>query len=285
MSMLKLAIQKKGRLSDKSLALLRDCGIRFSNGKGKLTDKSTNFPIEILYLRDDDIPRYVENGTVHLGIVGENEVLEQGRNLVVKRRLGFAKCRLSLAIRREEEYTAPQDLQGKSIATSYPNILQNYLNEQNIDAQIETISGSVELAPQIGLADVVFDIVSTGSTLLMNGLKEVEKVCTSEALLIANNELPDSLGSDIEELLFRIQAIYQAQRSKYVLLNTPNSAIDAISSILPGVKGPTIMPLGVEDWSSLHAVVPEDQVWDTIGKIKALGAEGILVANIENMVQ
>lgn len=284
MSKLKIAIQKNGRLSEKSLELLKECGIKLSNGERKLKTTSSNFPIEILFLRDDDIPQYVEQGVADIGILGENEVWEKDKKVTTLKRLGFANCRLSLAIPKEENYTGLSFFNQKKIATSYPNILEKFFNEKQIDVEIETIGGSVEIAPGIGLADGIFDIVSTGSTLQMNGLKEVELVTKSEAVLISNNALNLEKKAILEQLLFRIQSVKNASENKYILLNAPNKSIEAIASMLPGMKSPTVLPLQKQDWSSIHSVVKEDEFWDVIGQLKVLGAEGILIINIEKMI-
>ncbi len=283
MSKLKVAVQKGGRLSEKSINLLRNCGIKVSN-RGKLRSEATNFPLEVLYLRDDDIPQYVADGVADVGIVGENVVKEKGRSVEIAERLGFAKCRLSLAVRRELNYEGLDWFNGKRIATSYPNIMKNFLLANSINAEIEEISGSVEIAPSIGLADAVCDIVSTGSTLLANGLKEVELVDKSEALMIRTADLSADKMELVEQLLFRIGAVNKAEKFKYILLNAPNDAIEKISSLLPGMKSPTLLPLAQEGWSSLHSVVKEDEFWEVIDKVKAAGAEGILVCPIEKMV-
>jgi ATP phosphoribosyltransferase len=284
MSTLKIAIQKSGRLSEKSLELLKACGISIPNGDRKLKTSATNFPIEVLYLRDDDIPEYVEQGVADLGILGENEVWEKDKNVATVANLGFASCKLSLAIRKEETYTGIDYFNGKKIATSYPKILQKFLAEKNISAGIEEIGGSVEIAPSIGLADAIFDIVSTGSTLVMNGLKEVEVVKTSKAVLISNKNLDIAKQQILERMLFRIKAVQNAAENKYILLNAPNTAIAEITALLPGAKSPTILPLAINGWSSIHSVVREDDFWTVIDKLKNLGAEGILVLPIEKMI-
>lgn len=284
MSKLKIAIQKNGRLSEKSLQLLKECGIKLSNGERKLKTTSSNFPIEILFLRDDDIPQYVEQGVADIGILGENEVWEKDKKVTTLKKLGFANCRLSLAVPKEENYTGLSYFNQKRIATSYPKILQKFFNEKQIDVEIETIGGSVEIAPGIGLADGIFDIVSTGSTLQMNGLKEVELITKSEAVLISNNDLNPEKQSILEQLLFRIQSVKNASENKYILLNAPNKSIEAIASMLPGMKSPTVLPLQKQDWSSIHSVVKEDEFWDVIDQLKVLGAEGILIVNIEKMI-
>lgn len=284
MSILKIAVQKSGRLSEKSLQLLADCGIKISNGERRLKAVSPNFPIEVLFLRDDDIPQYVEEGVADAGILGENEVWEKDKNISVVKKLGFASCRLSLAVPKDADYTDPQYFSGKKVATSYPVILQKFFNENNLDTAIETISGSVEIAPAIGLADGIFDIVSTGSTLQINGLKEVEVVTKSEAVLISNPTLSDEKQQILDKLLFRIQSVKNAAENKYILLNAPDAAIPQIIQILPGMKSPTVLPLAKEGWSSIHSVIREDAFWDVIDQLKALGAEGILVTNVEKMI-
>jgi ATP phosphoribosyltransferase len=284
MSTLKIAVQKSGRLSEKSMALFRECGIAFSNNDRKLKAEAKNFPVEILFLRDDDIPQYVEQGVADVGILGENEVWEKDKNILVVEKLGFAACRLSLAIPKDAVYTGISFFNQKKIATSYPKILQNYFNKNNISVTIEALGGSVEIATGIGLADAIFDIVSTGSTLLMNGLKEVEVVTKSEAVLVSNNQLNPSKQAILDQLLFRIKAVRNASENKYILLNAPNESIQKICEVLPGMKAPTILPLAVEGWSSLHSVVKEDAFWDVIDQLKNLGAQGILVIPIEKMI-
>ncbi len=285
MSTLKIAIQKSGRLSEKSLQLLEECGIKISNGERKLKAVAQNFPVEILFLRDDDIPQYVEQGVADIGILGENEVWEKGKAVTVIQPLGFAGCRMSLAIPKDESYTDLTYFEGKRIATSYPKILVDFFNQNNIQVFIEEISGSVEIATSIGLADAVFDIVSTGSTLLMNGLKEVETVVKSEAVLIANPNLTEATQAILNKLLFRIQSVREGKQNKYILLNAPNSAIESICAILPGMKSPTVLPLVNEGWSSLHSVIQEDDYWNRIEQLKNLGAEGILIIPIEKMIR
>jgi ATP phosphoribosyltransferase len=284
MSKLKIAIQKNGRLSEKSLQLLKECGIKLSNGERTLKATSPNFPVEILFLRDDDIPQYVEQGVADVGILGENEVWEKNKNVSVIKKLGFANCRLSLAIPKEVNYKGVDYFSQKKIATSYPVILEGFLKENNLEAEIETITGSVEIAPGIGLADAIFDIVSTGSTLQMNGLKEVEVVTRSEAVLISNTALNPEKQEILEQLLFRIQSVKNAAENKYILLNAPNDAITEIAGILPGMKSPTVLPLKEPGWSSIHSVIKEDEFWDNIGRLKNLGAEGILIVNVEKMI-
>lgn len=284
MSNLKISIQKSGRLSEKSIQLLNECGIKISNGDRKLKASAKNFPIEILFLRDDDIPQYVEQGVADIGIIGENEVWEKDKNVSVIEKLGFASCKLSLAIPRDESYNGIAYFEGKKIATSYPKILKKYFDKKNINIEIEEISGSVEIATGIGLADAIFDIVSTGSTLVMNGLKEVEVVEQSEAVLIANKSLSKEKQEILEKLLFRIQAVRMSLEYKYILLNVPNSSLEKVTSILPGMKSPTILPLGIEGWSSIHSVIKEDDFWNVIEQLKNNNAEGILVLPIEKMI-
>ena len=285
MSTLKIAVQKSGRLSEKSLQLLEECGIKISNGERKLKAVAQNFPVEILFLRDDDIPQYVEQGVADIGILGENEVWEKAKEVKIIQQLGFAGCRMSLAIPKDEVYTDLNYFEGKRIATSYPKILIDFFAKNNISVFVEEISGSVEIATSIGLADAVFDIVSTGSTLLMNGLKEVATVTKSEAVLISNPNLTPENQAILDKLLFRIQAVRQGKQNKYILLNAPNSAIERICSLLPGMKSPTILPLVNKDWSSLHSVIKEDDYWEIIEQLKNLGAEGILIIPIEKMIR
>ena len=284
MQKLKLAIQKSGRLSEKSVKLLSECNIKLTNGNRKLISLSGNFPIEVLYLRDDDIPQYVYDGVADIGIVGENEFLEKRYELDILQRLGFAKCRLSLAIPKSEKYDGIDYFNGKRIATSYPNILENFLSNKGIRSEIHEISGSVEIAPGIGLADGIFDIVSSGSTLISNGLNEVERVMNSEAVIIGRDNLNPGKKEILDQLLFRIKAVQKANNNKYILLNAPNNQLDKIIEILPGMKSPTIMPLADKDWSSLHSVVEENRFWAVIDQLKAAGAQGILVLPIEKMV-
>lgn len=284
MSRLKIAVQKSGRLSEKSLDLFSSCGIRLSNGDRKLMSASPNYPVELLFLRDDDIPHYVREGVADAGILGENVVWESQCDLVTEEKLGFGGCRMSLAIPRDETYSGYDWLQGRKIATSYPVILKSFLKENDINAFVEVTGGSVEVTPGIGLADAIFDIVSTGSTLLMNGLKEVQVIKRSEAVLISSG-LPDPGKRKIlDGLLFRIRAVKKASENKYILLNAPDSALAEITSILPGMKSPTILPLAVKGWSSLHSVISEDEFWEIIDRLKGAGAQGILVMPIEKMI-
>lgn len=282
--MLRIAVQSKGRLFEDTMALLGEADIKLSTSKRTLLTQAGNFPVEVLFLRDDDIPQCVASGVADLGIVGENEFVERREDAAIIYRLGFSKCRLSLAIHKEETYDGPQWFNGKKIATSYPVILQEYLDRQGISADIHVITGSVEIAPGIGLADAIFDIVSSGSTLISNNLKEVEVVMKSEALLIGNKEISEEKKTILEELLFRIEAVKAAEDKKYVLMNAPTDRLDEIISVLPGVKSPTIMPLATEGWSSVHTVLDQQCFWEIIGKLKALGAQGILVIPIEKMI-
>ena len=283
-NIIRIAVQKSGRLSDDSLSLIKECGIKFYNGTGKLKSSATNFPMELLYLRDDDIPGYVADGVADLGIVGENEVAEKAKQVDVLKKLGFSKCRLSLAIPRGESYPGVTYFEGKNIATSYPKILGDYFKKNNVNCEIHEISGSVEIAPSIGLAEGICDIVSSGSTLLMNGLTEVERIFNSEAVLISNPNLPANKMSLVEKLLFRINAVQAGKSNKYVLLNAPNESLDKIISLIPGMRSPTILPLAQEGWSSVHSVLSEDQFWENIEELRQAGAEGILVVPIEKMV-
>lgn len=282
--MLRIAVQSKGRLFEDTMSLLAEADIKLSTSKRTLLTQSTNFPIEVLFLRDDDIPQCVASGVADLGIVGENEFIERNEDADIIYRLGFSKCRLSLAIPKEIEYNGVQWFNGKKIATSYPYILQQYLDKQQIEADIHLITGSVEIAPGIHLADAIFDIVSSGSTLISNNLKEVETVMKSEALLIGNKALSEEKKEILEELLFRIRAVKAAEDKKYILMNVPNDRLKEITEALPGIKSPTIMPLATEGWSSIHTVLDQKCFWEIIGKLKALGAQGILVLPIEKMI-
>lgn len=284
MEKLKIAVQKSGRLSEKSLELLQECNIKLTNGNRKLISVSSNFPVEILYLRDDDIPQYINDGVVDIGIVGENEMLEKNYPLTIYQKLGFAKCRLSLAIPKSENYDSLSYFQDKKIATSYPFILQSFLDKNKISAEIHQISGSVEISPSIGLADAIFDIVSSGSTLISNGLKEVEKVIESEAVMIGKETIEASRKKILDQLIFRIESVQKAKLNKYILLNAPNDNLQEIINIIPGMKSPTIMPLAEDGWCSLHSVVPEERFWEIIDELKNAGAQGILVVPIEKMI-
>jgi ATP phosphoribosyltransferase len=284
MSRLKIAVQKSGRLNQDSLKLLKDCGINVDNGHDQLRVEATNFPVEVLFLRNSDIPQYLEDGVCDLAIIGENLVIEKQKAGEVVEKLGFSRCRVSLAIPKNEKWSGPEYFNGKKIATSYPNTLQTYLSENNIDAEIHVISGSVEIAPNIGLADGICDIVSSGSTLFKNGLVEVETILKSEAVLVKSVSLSDKKEEILQRLLFRIQAVQRAKNTKYVLMNVPNDKIAEVSDILPVLKSPTIMPLAEEGWSSLHSVIDEDTFWSVIDQLKDAGAEGILVVPISKMV-
>lgn len=282
--MIRIAIQKSGRLHEESVRLLRDAGIAFSNGQGRLRTEATNFPLEIFFLRDDDIPEYVADGVADAGIVGRNIVLETRKNVREMLPLGFGQCRLSLAIPKNQTFNSPADLEGCSIATTYPRILADYLAKNNVNATIHEISGAVEIAPSIGLADAVCDLVSSGSTLFVNGLREVSTVLKSEAALIAAPTLNPERSELLRQLIFRFQALLAAKNHKYILLNAPNDNLPNIFALLPGMKSPTVLPLAEPGWSSVHSVVREDQFWDIIEQLKANGAQGILVAPIEKMI-
>lgn len=282
--MLRIAVQSKGRLFDDTMNLLSEADIKVSASKRTLLVQSTNFPIEVLYLRDDDIPQSVASGVADIGIVGENEFVERGENAQIIDRLGFSKCRLSLAIPKKIDYTGLKWFDGKKIATSYPNILRNFMKKNDINADIHVITGSVEISPGIGLADGIFDIVSSGSTLISNNLAEVEVVMKSEALLIGNWNMDEQKHQILNEMLFRFEAVRSAQDKKYVMMNAPKDKIDAITEVLPGIKSPTIIPLADENWCSIHTVLDEKRFWEIIGKLKELGAQGILVTPIEKMI-
>jgi len=284
MSKLKIAIQKSGRLNEDSLQLLKACGIRIDNGEDQLKVTVPNFPMEILYLRNSDIPQYLEDGVADIAIVGENILIERQKKVDVVCKLGFSKCRVSLAVPKETEASGPDFFQGKKIATSYPNTVTNFLESRNINAEIHKISGSVEIAPNIGLADGICDIVSSGSTLFKNGLKETDVILKSEAVLAATRKLSKEKRSILNKLVFRIEAVLRAKNSKYILLNVPNDNINKVSAILPVLKSPTILPLAQEGWSSLHSVIDEDKFWEVIDELKEAGAEGILVVPIDKMV-
>jgi len=281
---IRLAIQKSGRLKESSLSLLRECGLVFSNGGDQLKTPVENLPIELLFLRDDDIPQYIEDRVADIGIVGENVFVEKRKKANLVRRLDFARCRLSIAIPRSENYTGLSWLNGKNIATSYPVITEAFLSLHGINAGLHEISGSAEIAPSIGLADCISDLVSSGSTLLSNGLKEVEVVMRSEAVMIVNTDLSRSTTAILEKLLFRIEAVQKAKDNKYILLNCPDDAIERITGVIPGMNSPTVLPLKRKGWSSMHSVVNENDFWEKIDKLKSLGAEGILVVPIEKMI-
>jgi ATP phosphoribosyltransferase len=281
---LRLAIQKSGRLHDDSIKLLKECGIDISNGLNKLKAEASNFPIEVYFLRDDDIPQYVEDGVADIGIVGENVVYEKNKPLTVLNKLGFGKCRLSIAVRKSENYTGIQFLEGKKVATSYPVILSKFLKDNGVSAEVHEISGSVEIAPSIGLADAICDLVSSGSTLFSNGLQEAETILSSEAVLVATNSLNAQKQQIIDRLLFRIESVKKARNTKYILLNAPNDKLAEIIALLPGMKSPTVLPLAEAGWSSVHSVLNENDFWEIIEQLKAAGAQGILVVPIEKMV-
>ncbi|PWT75003.1 MAG: ATP phosphoribosyltransferase [Bacteroidetes bacterium] len=281
---LKIAIQKSGRLYDDSVKLLKDCGIDLKNGVNKLKTECDNFPMEIYFLRDDDIPQYVEDAVAHVGIVGENVVHEKNKQVDIVEALGFGKCRLSIAIGRNEKYDSETFLQNKRIATTYPHLVTQFLEKKKIKAEIHEISGSVEIAPGIGLADAIADLVSSGSTLFMNGLKEVETVLESQATLIKNRHLEPSQVKILDKFLFRIRAVRKARNNKYILLNAPNDKLQDIIRLLPGMKSPTVLPLAEAGWSSVHSVLNENDFWDIIERLKEAGAQGILVVPIEKMI-
>ncbi len=281
---LRIAVQKSGRLYDDSVKILKECGIELQNGVNKLLNEAINFPMQILFLRDDDIPQYVEDGVADVGIVGENIIYETNKNVELLEKLGFGKCRLSIAVPRNEHYADVSFLNNKRIATTYPLLLQQFLNKNNVAAEIHEISGSVEITPGVGLADAICDLVSSGSTLFSNGLKETEVILNSEAALISNKNLNEAKQLLLKKLLFRLQAVKKAKKYKYILLNAPDNKLDVICSLIPGMKSPTILPLGISGWSSLHSVVQEDDFWNVIEGLKENGAEGILIAPIEKMV-
>jgi len=283
--MLKIAIQAKGRLNEESMALLADAGISAASGSRKLITKAKGFPMEILYLRDDDIPQAVAMGVADIGIVGLNEVAEKGETVNEVMTLGFGACRISIAVPRETDYTDTSWLNGRRVATSYPRILGKYLADNRIHAEIHEIAGSVEIAPTVGMADAIFDIVSSGGTLIQNGLREVEQVFFSEAVLIAMPGLPDEKLAELDKLKFRLNSILDSRDMKYVLMNLPRTAVDEAVSILPGMKSPTLLPLTQPDWCSLHVVIPQAELWEKIEQLKRIGAEDILVLNLENIIR
>ncbi|MGB0839507.1 MAG: ATP phosphoribosyltransferase [Chitinophagales bacterium] len=284
MSKLKIAIQKSGRLNEESLKLLKNCGIAINNGKDQLKVTVDNFPMEILYLRNSDIPQYLEDGTTDIAIVGENLLVEKQKQVEVVEKLGFSKCRVSLAVPKTVEEDSLAFFQGKKIATSYPVTLQNYLTKNNIQADIHTISGSVEIAPNIGLADGICDIVSSGSTLFKNGLRETQVILKSEAVLVKSLQLTPAQEAILDKLVFRIRAVLRAKNSKYILMNVPSDKIESVTNILPVLKSPTILPLAQKGWSSLHSVIDETQFWEVIDALKEAGAEDILIIPIDKMV-
>jgi len=284
MTKLTIAIQKSGRLYEDSISMLKECGIDLRNVKDRLKTQSDNFPVEVFFLRDDDIPQYVEDAVADIGIVGENVLLEKGKTVEVIEQLGFGKCRLSIAVPRNMEFIDAVSLEGKRIATSYPRLLSQFLLDKGVKAEIHEISGSVEIAPGIGLADAVADLVSSGGTLFMNGLKEVETILASQAVLVKNVSLSAEKLAIVEKLLFRIRAVKKSKRNKYILLNAPNEKLPDILALLPGMKSPTILPLAESGWSSVHSVLSEDTFWDIIEQLKLAGAQGILVIPIEKMI-
>ena len=282
--MIRLAIQKSGRLNNDSLTLLKDCGINIENGKDQLKTSATNFPVEVFFLRNGDIPQYLRDGVVDLAIVGENLLEEKGSDIEIIEKLGFSKCRVSIAFPKEVEFKSISDLNGKRIATSYPNTVKTFLKKNNINAEIHVINGSVEIAPNIGLADAICDIVSSGSTLFKNNLKEVLLIAKSQAVLVKSNELTNDQIEIVNKLLFRLKSVLRAKKSRYILLNAPNEKINAISSILPVLKSPTVLPLAQKGWSSMHSVINSEDFWEVINQLKENGAEDILVCPIEKMV-
>ncbi len=283
--MIRIAIQSKGRLNEQSVELLQDAGLNINDQKRKFLDRVNNFPIEILYLRDDDIPEVVADGSADIGIVGYNEVAETEATVNVVRQLGFGGCRISLAIPKTDEYISPQYFQNKRIATSYPNILRRFLTEQGVEASVRIIKGSVEIAPAAGIADAIFDIVSSGGTLVSNGLKEVEKVIHSEAVLIANPNLTPEKQAVLDSLLFRIDAVTNSRGKKYILMNLPTAKVEEAITILPAMRSPSVMPLADNSWCSLHSVVKADELWDKIERLKQIGAEGILVLDLDKVIE
>lgn len=284
MSKLKIAVQKSGRLNQDSLKILKDCGISVDNGKDQLKASSRNFPLEVFYLRNGDIPQYLRDGVVDIAIIGENVLIEKGDDIKIVERLGFSKCRVSLAVPKETEYSGIQDLNGLRIATSYPNTVKQYFKKFDLTPDIHLINGSVEIAPNIGLADAICDIVSSGSTLFKNNLKEVEVMLKSEAVLAVSPSISEENQELLDTLKFRIQAVLKGRKSKYVLMNAPNDKIEKITSILPGMRSPTVLPLAEEGWSSIHTVIEKDSFWKVIDELKKCGAEGLLVVPIEKMV-
>lgn len=281
---LKIAVQKSGRLLDDSLQLLKECGISIDNGRNQLKASARNFPIDILYLRNGDIPQYVQDGVADIGIIGQNTVIEKEKNVQEVLSLGFSKCRLSIAIPRQHDYTGPEWLSGKKIATSYPNSLRKFLQSHNIRADIHEISGSVEIAPNIGLADAICDLVSTGSTLFKNNLEEQEVILQSQACIIKSANLGDPVQQILQKLIFRIESVLTARKNKYLLMNARNETVDDIIRLLPGIKSPTVMPLAQSGWSSIHTVISEESFWEIIDSLKAKGAEGILIIPIQKMI-
>ena len=284
MSKLRIAVQKSGRLNEDSMRILKNIGISIENGKDQLKASARNFPLEVFYLRNGDIPQYLRDGVVDVAIIGENVLIEKGNDIEFVERLGFSKCKVSIAVPKESTANTLKDLDGKRIATSYPETVKKYLKEYNIDAQLHTISGSVEIAPNIGLADGICDIVSSGSTLFKNGLKEIEVLFTSEAVLAVSPQISEERKAILEKIQFRIQSVLKGQNSKYILLNAPNDKLDNILKLLPGMRSPTVLPLAEKGWSSVHTVISKNAFWEIIDELKANGAEGILVCPIEKMV-
>lgn len=284
MTKIRIAIQKAGRLNEESIEILKDCGISIDNGRDQLKASSRNFPMEVFYLRNGDIPQYLRDGVVDIAIIGENVLVEKGEDIIVAEKLGFSKCKVSLAVPKAMKYNSVKDFEGKRIATSYPNTVKNYLDEKGVKAELHIISGSVEIAPNIGLADAICDIVSSGSTLFKNNLKEVEVMLISEAVLAVSPKISEERKEILKKLQFRIQSVLRARQSKYVLLNAPNSKLPEILKLLPGMRSPTVLPLAEEGWSSVHTVINKDTFWEVIDELKQAGAEGILVCPIEKMV-
>ena len=284
MTKIRIAIQKSGRLNEDSLQILKDCGISIDNGKDQLKASSRNFPMEVFYLRNGDIPQYLRDGVVDIAIIGENVLIEKGSDISIAERLGFSKCKVSIAVPKSFKYSSVTDLEGKRIATSYPNTVNNYLTEKGVKAELHIISGSVEIAPNIGLADGICDIVSSGSTLFKNNLKEVEVMLKSEAVLAVSPSISEERKAVLRKLQFRIQSVLRARQSKYVLLNAPNNKLNEILALLPGMRSPTVLPLADKGWSSVHTVINKDTFWEVIDELKQAGAEGILVCPIEKMV-
>ncbi|OAV43728.1 ATP phosphoribosyltransferase [Lewinella sp. 4G2] len=281
---LRIAVQKSGRLLDQSIQLLKECGIRIDNGRGQLKATARNFPVEVLYLRNSDIPQYIQDGVADIGIIGENTVIEKDKQVTIVQHLGFSKCRLSLATPKGTDYTGPKSLNGKRIATSYPVSLRQYLEREGISADIHEISGSVEIAPNIGLADAICDLVSTGSTLFKNGLEEQDVILTSEAVIAASPKIDGERQAILDQLLFRVKSVLAAKNKKYLLMNVPTDKVAAVTNLLPGMRSPTVLPLAEEGWSSVHTVIAEDKFWDIIDQLRTTGAEGILIVPIDKMI-
>lgn len=281
---IRIAVQKSGRLNEDSLRILKECGIAIDNGKDQLKAISRNFPLEVFYLRNGDIPQYLKDGVVDIAIIGENVLLEKGQDIEIAERLNFSKCRVSMAIPKSASYQSFKDFEGKRIATSYPNTVQKFLDEKGINAELHIINGSVEIAPSIGLSDAICDIVSSGSTLFKNNLKEVEILIESEAVLAISPKIIEERTVILEQLRFRIRSVLQARQNQYVLMNAPNEKLESIISVLPGMRSPTVLPLAQEGWSSVHSVINKDKFWEVIDELKSAGAEGILVCPIEKMV-